>query len=233
MKAHTKKARVLLSILTFFSLSLAWAQAPKVILSLGNDSYLPREEVERATGAIVQGELKDLKLTDVSVVILSNIPYSGLPPEVQSGLVEFLEKGGSLLITGGSQSFGSGGYIGTDRAPLLPITPLPGDWRIHPFGAPVPLQPDHPALSGVTLPVVANFNDTNPSPGATVIAQYPRRGLPPLMAEKGTRQGTVFAVALDLAELSTGGWPDKDKFVLNLITHLLGRSRLGPPALKK
>lgn len=233
MEAYIKRAVFVLSILTFFSLSSAWAEAPKVILSLGNDSYIPREEVERATGAVVQGELKDLKLTEVSVVILSNIPYSSLPPNVQKGLVEFLEKGGSLLITGGSQSFGSGGYMGTDLAPLLPLTPLPGDWKIHPFGAAVPLQPDHPALSGVTLPVVANFNDTNPSPGASVITQYPRRGLPPLMAEKGSGAGTVFAVAFDLAELSGGGWPDENKFVLNLLTYLLGRSRLGPPTIKK
>ncbi|MBI5166920.1 MAG: hypothetical protein HY998_04155 [candidate division NC10 bacterium] len=233
MKTYIKRAVIVLSILTFFSLPPAWASAPKVILSLGNDTYIPREEVERATGAIVQGELKGLKLTEVSVVILSDISYASLPPEVQSGLVEFVEKGGSLLITGGSQSFGSGGYRETDLAALLPLTPLPGDWRIHPFAAPVPLQPGHPALAEIGLPVVANFNDTNPAPGATVIAQYPRRGLPPLMAEKGTRAGTVFAIALDLAELSRGGWPDESKFVLNLLTYLLGRSRLGPPALKK
>jgi hypothetical protein len=91
--------------------SLWWcsaaAEPTKLVLALGDNSYVPTEAV---MGAQVANELGDRDLMEFAVVILSNIPYNQLPGAVQERLTEFLDQGGSLLITGGPNAYGSGGY---------------------------------------------------------------------------------------------------------------------------
>lgn len=217
------------------SASVSWAESlPKLILSLGRDGYLPEAAVEAATGAEVRRELGEVTLLDVSVLILSNISFSSLPPQVQDGLLEFVEKGGSLLLTGGVQAFGSGGYEAV--AQLLPFTiRAPNDWAFKSFRTPVPLQPNHPILAGVIFPPIGAFNDLNPKPRALEIVQYAgggRGGFPaPLIAEQHYGSGLVLGVAFDPNELA--GWRDRDLFTVNAITYLMQNSSLGPPKPKK
>jgi len=201
----------------------ATAEPTKLVLALGDGSYVPAEAV---TGAQVANELGDRDLVEFAVVILSNIPYNQLPGAVQEHLTEFLDQGGSLLITGGPNAYGSGGY-----QPMAAFVPFEirarDDWRSVPFKEVIPIQPDHPILRGVTFRTVGSFNDLNPKAGAVEIAQYAGGGTgfpSPLIAELRVGQGTVVGVALDLGRELQNGWRDGNRFVQNLLTYLVTRS---------
>ncbi len=217
--------RMLMGVL--LGVSLWWcsaaAEPTKLVLALGDNSYVPTEAV---MGAQVANELGDRDLMEFAVVILSNIPYNQLPGAVQERLTEFLDQGGSLLITGGPNAYGSGGY-----QPMAAFVPFEirtrDDWRSVPFKEVIPIQPDHPILRGVTFRTVGSFNDLNPKAGAVEIAQYAGGGTgfpSPLIAEQRVGQGTVVGVALDLGRELQNGWRDGNRFVQNLLTYLVTRS---------
>ena len=206
-----------------FSSYPAAEEYSKRILVLGDASYLPAEEV---AGAEVTYELDDRDLMEFAVVILSNIPYGQLPGAVQEHLADFVNQGGSLLITGGPNAYGSGGYQAI--ATLIPFEiRTPEDWRVVPFREVIPIEPGHSILQGVTFRTVGSFNDLNPKRGATEIAQYAGAGTgypSPLIAEQGVGQGTVLGVALDLGQEVGGGWADGSRFVRNLLTYMVTRA---------
>lgn len=235
---------------------LGWALSPSpdlladggpTILSLGDDSYVTWPEVESRTGAVVRRELGDSPLAGFSVVVLSNVGYDSLPEAVRDGLPDYLARGGSLLVSGGKQSYGSGGYAGTALANLLPLKPSRDDWLPHPFGPTLILQPDHPILRGVVILTMAFFNELDLGAGAVEIAQY-RKGSKaafagggnpgggevqgggrrpmPLIAERSVGSGTILAIALDMT--LTGDWKDRDRFAQNCVEYLLQRSRVRP-----
>lgn len=223
--ARTYPIRTLLGVLLGVSLwsSAAAAEPSKIVLALGDTSYLPAGAV---TGTEVTSELGDRDLTEFAVVILSNIPYNRVPGAVRERLAEFLDQGGSLLITGGPNAYGSGGY-----QPMADVIPFEirtsNDWRAVPFLQIIPLEPGHPILRGVTFRTVGSFNDLNPKPGATEIAQYAggKTGYPsPLIAEQQVGQGTVLGVAFDLSREIQGGWTDGSRFVQNLLAYLVTRT---------
>lgn len=223
--------------------SVAVAQSARMILALGSTGFLDPRSIQAATGAEVQRDLGKFQLKDFSVIVLANIAFSALPDPVQQGLVEYVSAGGAVLITGGSQSFGSGGYQAV--APIIPFQiRSAGDWRFTPFRPPVPIQPGHPILAGVTFITVGNLNDMNPRADATEILQAAGGGsaaaraqgtggagggsyLYPLIAELSVGAGRVIGIALDLNEFA--GMPDRDLFVKNTIGYLLNASRIGPP----
>lgn len=204
--------------------SYAAAEEPsKLVLSLGDASYVRAAAVN---GAEVTNELGDRDLLEFAVVILSNIPYGRLPGPVQDRLSEFLEQGGSVLITGGPNAYGSGGYQA--MAAILPFEiRTSDDWRAVPFLEVIPIQPAHPILQGVTFRTVGWFNDLNPKGEALEIAQYAggKTGYPsPLIAEVRVGQGTVLGVALNLSQEVQTGWSDGNRFVQNVLTYLTTRS---------
>lgn len=228
-------------------LDLSASNSP-MILSLGDDSYIPWSEVESRTGAVINRELGEAPLTDFSVLILSNISYASLPESVREGLRAYLAHGGSVLITGGKQSYGSGGYAATELADLLPLRPSRDDWLPHPFGPTLILQPGHSILKGVEIPTMAFFNELDLNGDALEIAEYRKaskagivggrdpgggeiqgggRRPMPLIAERSVGAGTVLAVALDM--MLTGDWRDRDRFAQNCVEYLLQRSRIDPP----
>jgi len=240
---------------------LGWALSPPpdlladggpTILSLGDDSYATWSEVESRTGAVVRRELGDSPLAAFSVVVLSNVGYDSLPEAVRDGLPDYLARGGSLLVSGGKQSYGSGGYAGTALADLLPLRPSRDDWLPHPFGPALILQPDHPILRGVVILTMAFFNELDLGSGAVEIAQY-RKGSKaafagggdpgggeiqgggrrpmPLIAERSIGSGTILAIAMDMT--LTGDWKDRDLFAQNCVEYLLQRSRIEPLKLPK
>lgn len=221
---RTKPIYMLISLLLGIGLwSYAWAAEPsKRILALGDGSYLPGEVM----GGEVTRELGDRKLMDFAVVILSNVSYQQLPGALRERLTAFLNQGGSLLITGGSNAYGSGGY--QPMAPLIPFEIRTSeDWRAVPFKEVIPLETGHPILQGVTFRPVGWFNDLNPKPGVTEIAQYAggKTGYPsPLIAEQQVGQGTVLGVAFNLGQEVQSGWADGNRFVRNILTYLTTRS---------
>lgn len=206
------------------------AQSAPMILAVGNTAYLNAPAIQAATGAEVKTDLEKHKLTEFAVIVLANVAYSSLPGAVQQGLVQYVTDGGALLLTGGPQAFGSGGYQAV--APIVPFQiRSAGDWRVTPFRPPVSLQPGHPVLAGVEFITVGAVNDMNPRPGATEILQAAGGGAAgggsypyPLVAEMGVGAGWILGIALDLNEF--GGMRDRDRFVQNTITYLLGVSRL-------
>ena len=223
--SRKKPIRIVIGVLLGVGLWLysATAEPTKLVLALGDGSYVPAEAV---TGAQVANELGDRDLVEFAVVILSNIPYNQLPGAVQEHLTEFLDQGGSLLITGGPNAYGSGGYQA--MAALVPFEMrATHDWRSHPFKQVIPIQPGHPILRGVIFRTVGSFNDLNPKAGAVEIAQYAGGGTgfpSPLIAELRVGQGTVVGVALDLGRELQNGWRDGNRFVQNLLTYLVTRS---------
>lgn len=223
--------------------AIGWAsiapagQSSRAILVLGDAAFINDASVQQATGAVISRDA-GMPLADVAVLVLANTPFSSLPPPIQDGLVNFVGGGGTLLITGGAQSFGSGGY--KTVAPLIPFEiRSDSDWRFITFRSPVPLQPGHPILAGVTFITIGTVNDMNPRPGATEILQSPGGGgvglragggragggsfLFPLIAEVAVGGGRVIGLAFDLNDLA--GMRDRDLFVQNTLTYLLANSR--------
>lgn len=226
------------------------AGGERMILSLGDDSYLSWPEVESRTGAIVKRESGNAPLAAFSLVILSNVSYAGLPDAVRDGLADYLALGGSVLVTGGKQSYGSGGYAGTTFGDLLPLKPRGDDFGYNPYGPTLLLQPNHPILRGITLPPMGYFNDLELNSGSIEIAQYRKAskaafaggGNPggreiaggghrvmPLVAERSVGQGAILAIAMDMAlPLDQESWKDRERFAQNCVEYLMQRSRIQP-----
>jgi Ca-activated chloride channel homolog len=55
------------------------------------------------------------------LVALADVPRAALPDAALAALESFVRDGGGLLVAGGTQSFGPGGYLGTRMASLLPL----------------------------------------------------------------------------------------------------------------
>ena len=204
----------------------AAAEAPRAILALGDTGFI---SADAAPGAEILSDLGSRTLQEISVVVLANIAYGNLPAPVGQELERYVTGGGTLLLTGGSHAFGSGGYQAVSS--LIPfLIRGGGDWRATPFKPPIAIQPGHPTLAGVTFLSVGNLNDTNPRPGATEIlrASGGQGSFPsPLIAELGSGTGRVIGVTFDLNEFS--GMRDRDLFVRNTLTYLLGASRIASP----
>jgi uncharacterized membrane protein len=219
-------------VLVGIYLMLGWAAAaeaagPRVILALGNASFIDPQAILRGTGAEVTQAPGKTPLKNVAVLVLSDISFGSLPQPVQGGLVEYVNSGGAVLITGGAQSFGSGGYKAV--AQIIPFEiRSDNDWRAVPFRQPTLLQPDHPIIAGqVTFGPIGTFNDMNPRPGAIEILRSAGGGsyMSPLIAELGVGAGRVVGVAFDLNGLA--GWDLRNLFVRNTLDYLLASSRLG------
>jgi uncharacterized membrane protein len=68
-------------------------------------------------------ELAAASLTGTRLVVLNNVPAHRVPTEFLSALDFFVrEQGGGLLMVGGENSFGSGGYFSSAVDPLLPVS---------------------------------------------------------------------------------------------------------------
>ena len=65
------------------------------------------------------------------VVILGDLPASGLAPETVARMVERARQGGlSILTLGGLAAYGAGGWAGTPLAEVLPFAIRPGDGQV-------------------------------------------------------------------------------------------------------
>jgi Ca-activated chloride channel homolog len=55
------------------------------------------------------------------LVVLADVPRAALSDAAIAALETFVHDGGGLLVAGGTQSFGPGGYVGTRMASILPL----------------------------------------------------------------------------------------------------------------
>jgi len=233
-----RRVGIALTVLVLAGPAAAAQHLPKLALALGDTSTLSEEAFAEA-GAAVRTELGEFDLDEYSLLVLANVPLAGVPAEVREGLAEFLSRGGSLLVTGGSGAFGSGGYEAI--VPVLPFALRGGpDWRANPFKPVLLLEPGHPIFAGVAFPTVGAFNDLNPRPGASELAQYQGGATvagakfpSPLVAEARFGSGTVVGVAFDLGAEIRSGWEAGPLFVRNLVKYLVNRSPLVPRPRQK
>jgi Ca-activated chloride channel homolog len=68
-------------------------------------------------------------LTSYDLLVLADVAKAALSPGQQELIESYLREGGGLLVAGGPDSFGSGGYLGTRLAGLLPVRQDPTDER--------------------------------------------------------------------------------------------------------
>jgi hypothetical protein len=172
------------------------------------------------------------------VIVLADIRLADVPQEVSSQLVDLVGRGGALLLTGGRNGFGAGGYGAI--AELVPfLIRAPEDFVARPFKPPVLMVPGHPGLAGGEFITIGNFNDMNPKPGATEILQYPggfvlnlSRGAAtyssPLMAEQRAGNGIVLGIAFDVGEVVPRS-PRGPEALAGILRYLVSQSAI-PPA---
>ena len=68
-------------------------------------------------------------LDSYDLLVLADVARTALSPAQQEQIEAYLRDGGGLLVAGGPDSFGSGGYLGTRLAGLLPVRQDPTDER--------------------------------------------------------------------------------------------------------
>ena len=163
---------------------------------------------------------------DVSydVMILSDVPADALGDQNLQTLRQQVDDGLGLIMTGGPQSFGPGGYAATPLAPVLPVemkqlekqaigldVQLPPD--LHAAG-PITMQPDRHFLVQLAetpaenaqiwrrLPALLGANRLQSKPNARVllagVADGPRL---PLLVAGNFGGGRVLAMAADTTHL--------------------------------
>lgn len=101
--------------------------SPGKVLLLGADPEgVPALDAERRT-------LRDLRAAEVAplfaahdVVVLDDVPSSGLDG-LDGALREFVERGGGVVLLGGANSFGAGGWAGRPIERISPLVARPRD----------------------------------------------------------------------------------------------------------
>jgi Ca-activated chloride channel family protein len=92
------------------------------------------------------------QLLDVDCVVLANIDSSLLSPVQQDMLVRYVrDLGGGLVMVGGSNSFGAGGWINSPVADILPVDLDPPQKKQLPQGALVLVIDRSGSMSGEKL----------------------------------------------------------------------------------
>ena len=161
-------------------------------------------------------------LNQFDLFILENFSYARfhLPPAYLESLKTFVANGGGLLVIGGENAFGSGGYKGSPVEDMLPVTltGAPQDYTTGLFQA-KPVAKDHPLArlydtpeaseaAWAALPQLDGWAKfASVKPGATVLAVHPTEktadGHPlPVLAIREYGRGKVMLVSSD----STWRW---------------------------
>lgn len=194
------------------------------------------------------------ELLAYDAVILSNVPRTALSDEVLGWVDEWIGKrGGGLIMAGGPQGFGAGGWAGTPVERMLPVEFLGGpDWEVTPT-TPEPAGSDlHPVWrlfedERATRAALRAFPDASgrnnwvrvkPQSGTLLGTQRsgPGAGSTPLLAVGAYGRGRAAALALPLsaalAPQFTRQWGEGDnrhfaKFARNLVYWATEASAIG------
>lgn len=97
---------------------------------------LASENVEVEQRDVSAGEVDLLELLNYSSVVLANVPANTFTREQQQTLAHYVENlGGGLIMIGGDESFGAGGWIGSPVAAVMPVEFEIKHKRVIPRGA--------------------------------------------------------------------------------------------------
>lgn len=97
---------------------------------------LHKENVQAEIRDVTEGEVNLLEMMSYSTIILANVPASMFTDEDQRTLATYVKDlGGGLIMTGGDEGFGAGGWIGTPVEKVLPVTCEIKHKKIIPRGA--------------------------------------------------------------------------------------------------
>jgi len=180
-----------------------------------------------AYGNSMGKQLSDLPKTDedlaqFDVVILGDLEYAALAEQAPLYRRFVVEKGHGLLMIGGKESFGPGGYGGTNFEEILPVLvgPRTQPQETTPFTPQLTAEGEaHPILEGIVgffpgpqgrkakegLPKLPDLlgcvTVVQAKPGATTLAVHPTRrneaGPLVVLAVQGLGQGRTAAFAAD------------------------------------
>ena len=78
-------------------------------------------------GTTSKPPLDDAELAELKVVIIGDVGRNFFTDEQIMRLAKFVESGGSLVLLGGKENFGAGGFGGTPLATVLPVVLTAGD----------------------------------------------------------------------------------------------------------
>ncbi len=169
------------------------------------------------------------KLNDVNLVVLANVPAAALNGLMgRRTLRQFVERGGGLLVFGGSLSLGKGGFAGSAFDSALPVNTT-GGWDLVKAAAPVvKVAKDSPITRGFhwnTPPQVCYYQRVIPRPGAEVLLTC--EGAPILVTGTCGKGRVAIFAATDLGDSATGqipfyGWPDYLPLLAHVTQWLLG-----------
>jgi Ca-activated chloride channel family protein len=92
------------------------------------ETVIHRMGLDAAIVPVANGQWNG-SLAGYDVVILNNLPRERLSEAAQNALVSYVERGGSLVMTGGDESFGLGGYQNSPLAKVMPVVMKPPEHK--------------------------------------------------------------------------------------------------------
>jgi Mg-chelatase subunit ChlD len=107
-------------------LAIATTAEPRVLVLEGEphaaDSFARALATQRiVTDVRAPGAVSASGLAHHDLVVLADVPRARLSDSLGGALDSFVRGGGGLLVAGGTQSFGPGGYAHSPLEPLLPV----------------------------------------------------------------------------------------------------------------
>lgn len=97
---------------------------------------LRKENVLAEIRDVAEGEIDLLEMMNYSAIVLANVPASVFTDEDQRMLATYVKDlGGGLIMTGGDEAFGAGGWIGTPVQEVMPVSFEIKHKKIIPRGA--------------------------------------------------------------------------------------------------
>ncbi|HEY3243988.1 MAG TPA: VWA domain-containing protein [Phycisphaerae bacterium] len=97
---------------------------------------LRSENVNVEVRDAAEASIDSLELLKYSTVILANVPANLFTDEQQKSLAQYVrDLGGGLIMTGGDEGFGAGGWIGSPVAEVMPVSFEIKHKRVIPRGA--------------------------------------------------------------------------------------------------
>lgn len=175
-------------------------QNEKRLMMQGNDAALKAEAAE----------LNFADIAGLKVLVLGDITAAALGDERIAPLVDWVDRGGCLLLLGGPRSLGADGFTSTPLAGVLPVTLAdPPTYSEKPIA--VALTTDgaaHPAFQRVAdtwkppTPLLSSIGASSIKPAAVVLVAQQQPPHAPIVAAQRYGHGKVVVVLTD----STWRW---------------------------